>query len=82
MAALDPGTDVAREMIAKGIPASVVRPVAEVLDAPETAASGMVTDVDGIRMLGIPVRLSRTPGSVRTPPRPLGADQRREDRAS
>lgn len=75
VAALDPETDVAREMIAKGIPASVVRPVAEVLDAPEVAESGMVTELDGIRMLGIPVRLSRTPGSVRTPPRPLGADQ-------
>ena len=75
VAALDQATDVAHEMIAKGIPASVVRPVAEVLDAPEVVARGMVTELDGVRMLGIPVRLSRTPGAVRTPPRSLGADQ-------
>lgn len=84
VADLDPATDVARDMIARGIPASVVRPVAEVLDDPEVARRGMVTEIEGIRVLGIPVRLSRTPGAVRTPPRPLGADEttERQHRAS
>jgi crotonobetainyl-CoA:carnitine CoA-transferase CaiB-like acyl-CoA transferase len=36
----------------------------------------MITEVEGRRMLGVPVRLSRTPGSVRTAPRQLGADTR------
>jgi crotonobetainyl-CoA:carnitine CoA-transferase CaiB-like acyl-CoA transferase len=67
--------DLARDLIARGVPATLVRPVAEVLDAPDVAARRMVTELDGVRMLGIPVRLSRTPGSVRTPPRALGADQ-------
>lgn len=75
LSGLDPTTNVARDLIAKGVPASVVRPVAEVLDDPELAARGMVTELDGLRLLGIPLRLSRTPGSIRTPPRPQGADQ-------
>jgi crotonobetainyl-CoA:carnitine CoA-transferase CaiB-like acyl-CoA transferase len=67
--------DLARELIARGVPATLVRPVAEVLESPEVAERGMVSELDGVRMLGIPVRLARTPGSVRTPPRALGADQ-------
>jgi crotonobetainyl-CoA:carnitine CoA-transferase CaiB-like acyl-CoA transferase len=57
------------------VPATLVRPLPQVLDAEDVAARGMVTELDGLRMLGVPVRLSRTPGSIRTPPRPLGADQ-------
>lgn len=72
---LDPTIDISRELIVRGIPATLVRPTADVLDDPELVQRGMVTEVDGVRVLGIPVRLSRTPGSVRTPPRSLGADQ-------
>lgn len=72
---LDPAQDVGRELIARGVPASIVRPVADVLDDPDLVERGMVTRVGDLRVLGVPVRLSRTPGSVRTPPRPLGADQ-------
>ena len=76
VAGLDPAADVARDMIAQGIPASLVRTVDAVLDAPDVLDRGMVTELDGLRMLGIPVRLSRTPGTVRTPPRPRGSDTR------
>ncbi len=72
---LEPGRDVSRELIARGIPAALVRDVADVLDDPDLVERGMVARVGDVRVLGIPVRLSRTPGSVRTPPRPLGADQ-------
>jgi crotonobetainyl-CoA:carnitine CoA-transferase CaiB-like acyl-CoA transferase len=75
---LDPATDLAAALIARGVPASLVRPVEQVLEAPELAAHGMVAELDGLRMLGIPVHLGRTPGSIRTPPRPLGADVPRE----
>jgi crotonobetainyl-CoA:carnitine CoA-transferase CaiB-like acyl-CoA transferase len=68
--------ELARDLIARGIPVSVVRPVAEVLEDPHLAATGMVTEIDGTRVLGVPVRLGRTPGSVRTAPRALGADTR------
>ena len=73
---LDPDADIAREMIAKGVPASVVRPVEDVLDDPYLTEHGMVTEAGGVRMLGVPVRLARTPGAVRTPPRAQGADTR------
>jgi formyl-CoA transferase len=66
--------DVAREMIALGIPASVIRPIDEVLADPHVAHRGMVEELDGLRMLGIPIKLGRTPGSVRTPPRRRGVD--------
>lgn len=73
---LDPDTDIARDMITKGVPASLVRPVEQVLDDPYLTEHGMVTEAGGVRMLGVPVRLSRTPGRVRTPPRAQGADTR------
>lgn len=76
VAQLDPDADIARAMIAKGVPASVVRSVEEVLDEPYLTHHGMVTEAEGVRMLGVPVRLARTPGTVRTPPRPQGADTR------
>ena len=38
--------------------------------APHTAARAMVADVDGTRVLGTPIKLSRTPGGPRArPPR-------------
>jgi crotonobetainyl-CoA:carnitine CoA-transferase CaiB-like acyl-CoA transferase len=37
----------------------------------------MVVDKDGYRTTGVPIKLSRTPGSVRVPPRDRGADTRR-----
>ncbi|MEX5637147.1 CaiB/BaiF CoA transferase family protein [Parafrankia sp. FMc2] len=75
VASLDPAVDLARALVAEGVPATLVRPLADALDAPDAAVRGMVTELDGLRLLGVPIRLNRTPGSVRTPPRPLGADQ-------
>jgi crotonobetainyl-CoA:carnitine CoA-transferase CaiB-like acyl-CoA transferase len=62
------------EMIALGIPASIVRSLDDVLSDPQVVDRGMTTTVGEFRMVGVPVKLSRTPGSVRTPPRPLGQD--------
>ncbi|MFJ3667423.1 CaiB/BaiF CoA transferase family protein [Streptomyces sp. NPDC090106] len=75
IAALDPATDLARTLITEGVPATLVRTLPQALDAEDVTARGMVTELDGLRTLGVPVRLSRTPGSIRTPARPLGADQ-------
>lgn len=53
-----------------GLPAGPVLNVDEALAAPHTAARAMVTDQDGFRSLGTPIKLSRTPGGPRrTPPR-------------
>ncbi|MDQ7903876.1 CaiB/BaiF CoA-transferase family protein [Phytohabitans sp. ZYX-F-186] len=76
VARMEYDADAARTMIAKGIPASLVRPLDEVLGDPEVHRRRMVQTVDGRRVLGIPVKLGRTPGTIRTPPRPAGADTR------
>lgn len=76
LADLDADYATVRRMIAEGIPASVVRPLDEVLDDPQVRGNGMVQSVGGFRVLGIPVKLGRTPGSVRTPPAPPGHDTR------
>jgi crotonobetainyl-CoA:carnitine CoA-transferase CaiB-like acyl-CoA transferase len=66
--------DTAREMISLGIPASIVRRLEDVLGDPQVVDRDMVPTVGRFRVIGVPVKLSRTPGSVRTPPRAPGAD--------
>ncbi|MDQ3168883.1 MAG: CoA transferase [Acidobacteriota bacterium] len=60
-----------------GVPAGSVRDIGETLADPQLHARGMIERVDheaqkALRLLGIPVKLSDTPGSVRTPPPMLG----------
>jgi crotonobetainyl-CoA:carnitine CoA-transferase CaiB-like acyl-CoA transferase len=74
VARVDFTLDAAREMIARGIPASVVRPIDEVMDDPAVRHREMVQERSGIKMLGIPVKLGRTPGVIRTAPSALGVD--------
>jgi crotonobetainyl-CoA:carnitine CoA-transferase CaiB-like acyl-CoA transferase len=62
------------ELLARGIPISLVRPIDEVLADPQVAEREMVKHLDGFRMLGVPVKLARTPGSVRLPPATRGQD--------
>ncbi|HXR13571.1 MAG TPA: CoA transferase [Solirubrobacteraceae bacterium] len=59
-----------------GIPASLVNDLAEVLEQEQALAREMVvaTGIPGVRSAGIPVKLDRTPGSIRRPPPALGAD--------
>jgi formyl-CoA transferase/CoA:oxalate CoA-transferase len=60
-----------------GVPCGSVREIAEVLNDPHLAARAMIEVVDhvtlgAVRVLGVPVKLSETPGSVRTAPPTLG----------
>lgn len=60
-----------------GVPAGTVRDIGEALSDPQIDAREMIARVDGdartaLRVLGIPVKLSDTPGSVRTAPPTLG----------
>src|SRR5690606_26879648 len=60
-----------------GVPCGAVRSVGEALTDPQSIARAMVETVDHptigpIRVLGVPVKLSDSPGSVRTPPPRLG----------
>jgi formyl-CoA transferase/CoA:oxalate CoA-transferase len=62
---------------AAGIPAGPISTVAEALSHPQIAARGMVVPLEHpsagpIRVTGVPLRLSDTPGAVRTPPPLLG----------
>lgn len=60
-----------------GVPAGSVRDIGETLADPQLHARGMIERIDhaaqkALHLLGIPVKLSHTPGSVRTPPPMLG----------
>ena len=66
---------------AAGVPCGSVRDVGEVLADPHLAARELVRSLEhavagAIRVTGVPVRLSDTPGDVRTPPPLLGEHTR------
>lgn len=66
----------------RGVPCGAVRSLDEVFADPQVAARGMIetvhhTDIGPMKMLGLPVKLSDTPGSVRQPPPGLGEHTRR-----
>jgi crotonobetainyl-CoA:carnitine CoA-transferase CaiB-like acyl-CoA transferase len=60
-----------------GVPCGAVRSVGEVLQDPQIESRDMVQEVahhtlGAVRVLGVPVKLSATPGAVRTAPPTLG----------
>ena len=62
---------------AAGVPCGSVRTVAETLEDPQIAARDMIEQLEhasagAIKVLGVPIKLSETPGAVRTPPPTLG----------
>ena len=64
-------------LLANGIPFGAINGIAEVVDHPQVAARNALVEVDHpragkVRIVGAPVRLSDTPGSVRTPSPSLG----------
>lgn len=69
--------DLAQALLARGVPATPVHDVGEALTDPQVRHRQMVVEQDGYRGTGIPIKLSRTPGTVRTAPREKGADTRR-----
>ncbi len=66
----------AEALMAAGVPAGIVAPVSEAFNHPHTRHRGMRVEQGSYRAAGIPVKLSRTPGAVRKPPGPKGADTR------
>jgi crotonobetainyl-CoA:carnitine CoA-transferase CaiB-like acyl-CoA transferase len=65
------------ELRAAGVPCGAVRDLAEVFGDPQLAERGMIASVEhatlgALRVLGVPIKLSSTPGSVRTGPPTLG----------
>jgi crotonobetainyl-CoA:carnitine CoA-transferase CaiB-like acyl-CoA transferase len=60
-----------------GVPCGSVRDVGEVIEDPQLAAREMIQAVEHstlgeVKMLGVPIKLSDTPGTVRTAPPMLG----------
>ncbi|MCL8208430.1 MAG: CoA transferase [Actinomycetia bacterium] len=71
--------DVTARLHAVGVPAGPIQDIAAVFRDPQVLAREMVVSVDHpvagpVRMTGIPVKLSDTPGTIRRPPPLLGAD--------
>lgn len=64
------GEKLCMELLQAGLPAGPVLAIDQAMQAPHTQARAMVTEQDGIRALGTPIKLSRTPGHPQSlPPR-------------
>jgi crotonobetainyl-CoA:carnitine CoA-transferase CaiB-like acyl-CoA transferase len=61
-------------LLARGVPAAAVHDIPTALQSPQVRHRAMTVELDGYRGLGIPIKLDRTPGAVRSAPRDLGAD--------
>ena len=65
------------ELTRAGVPCGAVRSLDQVLTDPQLIERGMIASLDhpvagALNVLGVPVKLSRSPGLVRTPPPLLG----------
>ncbi|MDF1735122.1 MAG: CaiB/BaiF CoA-transferase family protein [Minwuia sp.] len=70
------GLELATKLLSSGVPAGAALTVPEVAVHPHTLAREMVVSKGNYRGTGIPVKLSRTPGSVRSTPPDFGVDGR------
>jgi len=64
-------------LVPSGVPCASVRSLDEVLTDPQLRAREMIETVDhpaagALRVLGVPIKLSDTPGAIRSPPPRLG----------
>jgi len=62
------GIALSEHLLAQGIPAGPVLEIPEVLDHPQVKARDMVVDQGDGRVIGTPIKMTRTPGDPRTPP--------------
>jgi crotonobetainyl-CoA:carnitine CoA-transferase CaiB-like acyl-CoA transferase len=66
--AQEDGNELALRLIRAGVPAGPVLPVDQSTVAPHTEHREMVTELDGYRGIGTPIKFSRTKGGTRRPP--------------
>ena len=64
-------------LLQSGIPVGAINRIPEIVEHPQVKARGTLVEMDHpragkVRMVGVPVRLSETPGAVRTPSPMLG----------
>ncbi|MEH6544784.1 MAG: CaiB/BaiF CoA-transferase family protein [Sneathiella sp.] len=70
------GVAVATQLLAAGVPAGAAMTVPEALNHPHTRHRNMVVEKDGYSGTGVAVKMSRTPGSVKSVPPGFGAHGR------
>lgn len=70
------GVEFATELLDAGVPAGAAMSVPEALNHPHTKHREMVVEMDDYRGTGIAVKMSRTPGRVRSVPPGFGANGR------
>jgi crotonobetainyl-CoA:carnitine CoA-transferase CaiB-like acyl-CoA transferase len=70
------GEALCEQLARAGVPAGPVRDVGSALSHPHTLHREMAVELEGYRGTGVPVKMSRTPGSVRTPPPRYGEHNR------
>lgn len=68
--------EVSAALLEVGVPAGAVNDVGQALGMPHVLHREMVVERDGYRGVGIPIKLTSTPGAVRYGPRAAGADAR------
>lgn len=66
----------AAAMIEAGVPAGPVNQVSEALAAPQVRHRDMVVELDDYTGIGLPIKLTETPGAVKFGPRSRGQDNR------
>ncbi len=64
-------------LVAAGIPIGAINNISQVIDHPQVAARSAIVSMEhpragAVRVVGVPIRLSQTPGAVRTPSPSLG----------
>ncbi len=75
MAAWD-GEELCSRLLAAGVAAGPVNDIAQVMAHPHTRHRGMDARLDWYRGAGTPIKFSRTPGAIRTPPPRFGVHGR------
>lgn len=70
------GSDLCSRLLAAGLPAGPIYDTAQVVAHPHTEHRGMNLQKDWYKMTGIPIKFSRTPGSLRHLPPKFGEHSR------
>ena len=70
------GEDLCARLLANNVPAGAVNDIAQVMSHPHTAHRSMNAELDWYRGAGTPIKFSRTPGSLQSPPPKFGIHSR------
>jgi len=70
------GAELNQKFLEGGVPSGPALNVEEIMEHPHTKHRNMIFEEGDYRGLGAPVKLSRTPASLRTPPQSFGAGNR------